>query len=346
MGQLFHSSFSSKARGAAVLIHKSVPFSVSTVISDPNGGFIIITGKIGGNNLVLANVYVPNWNNENLFKNFFFSLPDLNSHHLILGGDFNCCLDPLLDRTSHRPCVPSKSSKIIQLFMEQYAVSDAWCFFNPGTKHFLFSPVHGTFSRIDFFLIDNKLLSSVTSYPYNPIVISDHAAVVMDVSLPGRSLSRSHWRFNLLLLSDTNFISTINSRIDLFISTNVSPDVSAAAIWESCKAYLRGEIISYSAYQKKIGREKKLSPYKDISELQLKCVDTPNADLFKELLTKKTEYDILASNEPAESLLKTCHNYYEFGDKPSKLLAHQIRQSSSSTHITQINTDIGMTMNH
>lgn len=27
--------------------------------------FIIITGKIGGNNLVLANVYGPNWDNDN-----------------------------------------------------------------------------------------------------------------------------------------------------------------------------------------------------------------------------------------------------------------------------------------
>lgn len=48
VGQLYHSSFSSKARGATILIHKSIPFSMSTVISDPNGRFIIVTGRIGG----------------------------------------------------------------------------------------------------------------------------------------------------------------------------------------------------------------------------------------------------------------------------------------------------------
>ena len=87
--------------------------------------------------------------------------------------------------------------------------------------------------------------------------------------------------------------------------------------------------------------EKKVSLSGDIAELQSKCVDTPDADLFKALLTKKAEYDILVSEDTAKSLLKTRHNYYEFGDKPSKLLAHQIQQSSSSMHITQINTDIG-----
>lgn len=91
--------------------------------------------------------------------------------------------------------------------------------------------------------------------------------------------------------------------------------------------------------------ENKVSLSKDIAELQSKCVDTPDADLFKELLTEKAEYDILVSNETVESLLKTCHNYYEFGNKPSKLLVHQIRQSSSSLHITQINTDTGIAIN-
>lgn len=64
--------------------------------------------------------------------------------------------------------------------------------------------------------------------------------------------------------------------------------------------------------------------------------------LFKELLTK-TEFDALASDEVAESLLKTHHNYYEFGDKPSKILAHQIQQSVSPQQITQLNITDGLT---
>ena len=97
-------------------------------------------------------------------------------------------------------------------------------------------------------------------------------------------------------LTPTLLTQSINSHIDIFISTIVNPDVSAAAIWESCKAYLRGEIISYSAYQRKIAMGKKVSLSKDIADLQSKCVDTPDADIFKELLTKKAECDILVSN--------------------------------------------------
>lgn len=55
-----------------LLIHLSR--SVSKVISDPNGRFIIITGIICGNNLTLANanVYGPNWDNEDFFKKLLY----------------------------------------------------------------------------------------------------------------------------------------------------------------------------------------------------------------------------------------------------------------------------------
>lgn len=36
---------------------------------------------------------------------------------------------------------------------------------------------------------------------------------------------------------------------------------------------------------------------------------------------KKDEFDTLVSNEATASLIKSLHNYYEFGGKPSRLLA-------------------------
>ncbi len=190
----------------------------------------MITGHINGVCLVLANVYGPNWDNDVFFKNFLFSLPDLNSSQLILGGDFNCCLNPLLDCSS-KPRAQSKSSKTIELFMDQYAISDVWRFFNPSAKQFsFFLPIHQTVSRIDYFIFDNKLLPSVRDCTYNPIVISYHAAVTVDLSLSVGAAPRSFWRFNSLLLNDADFVQDINDRINLFISKNVTPDTSAVTI--------------------------------------------------------------------------------------------------------------------
>lgn len=120
--------------------------------------------------------------------------------------------------------------------------------------------------------------------------------------------------------------------------------MSASTIWEACKAYLRGEIISYSAYRKKLTAEKSTTISKELADLQSRCVDTPDPELNKDLLMKKAEFDILMANKATEALLKSRHKYYEFGDKPGKILACQIRQYASAQHITQINTDNGISI--
>lgn len=75
VGQLYHSSFQDRSRGVAILIHKSVPFSISEVISDASGRFIILRGQINGVCLILANVYGPNWDDEAFFKKVLFFPP-------------------------------------------------------------------------------------------------------------------------------------------------------------------------------------------------------------------------------------------------------------------------------
>lgn len=56
------------------------------------------------------------------------------------------------------------------------------------------------------------------------------------------------------------------------------------------------------------------------------------------MLTTKAEFDLLATNEAIDALHKTHCNYYEFGDKSSKLYVQQLRQSAASLFITQIST--------
>lgn len=102
VGQVFHSKFQGKARGVAILIHRSVPFVCSEVIADSNGRFVIVSGKISNFPVILANVYAPNWDNDNFFRHLFSVLPDTSSHHLILGGILTAGLilnliAPLLD---------------------------------------------------------------------------------------------------------------------------------------------------------------------------------------------------------------------------------------------------------
>lgn len=111
VGQVYHSHFQFKSRGCSILIHKSTPFVVSQVIADHKGRYVIVTGT-SSIPLILANVYAPNYD-VTFIASFLSSIPDLHSHSLVLGGDFNCVMCPQLDRSSKKL---SLFQNVLQLF--------------------------------------------------------------------------------------------------------------------------------------------------------------------------------------------------------------------------------------
>lgn len=83
-----------------------------------------------------------------------------------------------MDRPSAKPTTLSASASVVRAFMSEFAMSDL---FNPSGKAFsFFSTVHHTFMCIDYFLVDDRLLHTITSCSYNPIVVSDHGPVTME----------------------------------------------------------------------------------------------------------------------------------------------------------------------
>ena len=71
--------------------------------------------------------------------------------------------------------------------------------------------MHHTFTRIDYFLIDNRLLPAVHSCTYNPLVISIHGPVILELNWKGHTKTRQPWRFNTRLLSDDDFENDVYS---------------------------------------------------------------------------------------------------------------------------------------
>ena len=125
VGQVFHSNFHSKSRGAAILVDKSTPFVASEAIADPKGQNVIVTGKLFSIPLVRASVYAPNWDGTSFISSFLSAIPNLDFHLLILGGDFNCTMSPVLDKSSRRTTGPSKCTLLIQYFPQKYAMFKA-----------------------------------------------------------------------------------------------------------------------------------------------------------------------------------------------------------------------------
>lgn len=229
---------------------------MTTIISDSQGRFVMVSGLLYHKPVVLVNIYAPNWDDDTFMGKIISLIPDLNSHQLIFGGDLNCVINPTLDRSHSKLTNLSKKAKLLSRFMDDIGCVDPWCFLYPVGKSFsFFSPVHHSCSRIDYFFIDQNLLSSVTKVEYLSIIISDHAPVLLDLAFPLCKLERPFWKLDRNLLTDDIFCKMISQKIDDFIESNKKDDISPSLLWETLKAVIRGEIISYSA---KINKTKRI----------------------------------------------------------------------------------------
>lgn len=150
-----------KTEAQLSLEKESIPFSASKVISDPRGQYVIVTGILYNKLVTLASIYVPNVDDETFITSFFAALPNMDSHQLIIGGDFNLVLDPKIDRSSQKPCNIPKSAKAIHRFMNTYKLFDRFRVLSPNTKKYSYSsPVHYShIPRTKKWRFNNSLLS-------------------------------------------------------------------------------------------------------------------------------------------------------------------------------------------
>ena len=99
--------------------------------------------------------------------------------NIILGGDFHCPLNPLLDKKGGI-LTPRKSVvKTIESLQDELDLVDIWRIKNPTKKSFTWgqnSPM--VFCCLDNWLIANSLYDSVTGTDIIPAIKTDHSAIL------------------------------------------------------------------------------------------------------------------------------------------------------------------------
>ncbi len=120
--------------------------------------------------------------------------------------------DVCLDRSSTKKITLSKSGGVVLDCSFRLSLLDPWRFKNHQDKAFSYFPyAHHTFSRIDFFLLNNQLLQDVMCCTYHPLVISDHAPVSVDINISLGIYMFRTWRFPSFKLTNDSFTDFIDS---------------------------------------------------------------------------------------------------------------------------------------
>ena len=339
-GQVVTCSFSSHARGIAVLIHKSVPLRIQKTVLDPAGRFIIIQASLINRDLILVNLYGPNNDDPNFYNNVFLLISSLQGA-IIIGGDFNCTLDPKLDRSSGIDLTHARSRKTIHQFMQELNLIDIWRVGNPTKKEYsCHSATHNTYSRIDYFLMSKSLAPNVSGCIYNSILISDHALLLLNYSATTTVKGKTLWRLKPQWLQNPKFLDYVGQNIDDYFQLNTT-ETSASIRWEAFKAFIRGQMMGYTRNKSNKNYLEILELERDIKELELEITGDDSREKQQKLAILKAKYNRLSTNKALAGLIRLKQTYYDQGEKAGKLLAWRLKTQQNERIITEIVTANG-----
>ena len=178
----------SNSCGVAILFRKGVDCMIYTNIVDPFGLYIILKAAINDKIYILINVYAPKKDKDitHFFNNLLTTMQNENldeEENIIVGGDFNCPVNTLLDGKGGI-MIPRKSVVAsIGSIQSELDLVDIWRVKNPSTKCYTWSQKSpNLFCRLlDYWLINNNLHVLVKSVDIIPSIKTDHAAITSDL---------------------------------------------------------------------------------------------------------------------------------------------------------------------
>ena len=163
-GKMLTCHGSTHSRGVMILFKPKINVSISNVIRDKNGRYIVSEAAIDDVKRILVNIYAPNDQTQQIkfLRDLFISV--LNSYAnetLVIGGDFNCPLNDW-DKRGGRP-VEHKKNVIQEMnnLMETYDLVDTWQVKNPSAQGYTWNnPSMKIQCRLDYFLLSKDIRSS------------------------------------------------------------------------------------------------------------------------------------------------------------------------------------------
>lgn len=184
-------------RGVAILIKRSLPVKLLDCTKDQTGCYVIVRGVLFGEEIAIMNIYNPPGYRSDFLPNLFSKVIDLDVRNTFIEGDFNCHLNPIVDKSPPRKPSLSPQAKIVSALCEDLDYVDVWRAQHVAEREYtFFSNVYKSYTRIDYFFLPRIMLQSVISSSIGNIVIAAHATVSIHYDLRYPVNQTRHWRFN------------------------------------------------------------------------------------------------------------------------------------------------------
>ncbi|KAJ1187194.1 hypothetical protein NDU88_003973 [Pleurodeles waltl] len=121
---------------------------------------------------------------------------EIGASRYIIGGDRNLARDAILDRTGPLDTINNGDRALQSDVMHKNGLVDFWRLTHPGDREYTFlSSVHGTQSRLDYFVISHNLVAYAQDSHILSGGLSHHSTILLVIQLGMVSPSHKPWRF-------------------------------------------------------------------------------------------------------------------------------------------------------
>lgn len=303
---------------------KSLMFHLTDQMLDPEGRFLFLKGTWRDKPVTLANVYCANSKRVSFLREVLLKLTSFHMGLLILGGDFNMALDPLLDTSTGTSSFPFSALRQVKLQLALLMLHDTWRTLNPRERDYtFFSSPHNRYSRLDYLFIRQSDLTYLAEATIENMVLSDHHPITLTLQFPQKMDSIKTWRLNASTLADPRGLESIRQALINYFCHNDTPEVSPMTQLEAHKCVLQGHLLAIAARKKKEHQALLLSLSKKISQLEAQ---------------HKYSQAIQLARRARRGHILSHKVFYEQGNKPGKLLA-RFTQKSILAHTVHHVTD-------
>ena len=345
-GHMFFSHGTSGSRGVAIIFPQNIDLIVHNIITDEHGRFLLLEVTIDDSKFVLVNIYAPTKDKHDEQERFIgFIKETLNNYidgNIIIGGDFNTCLDPAIDKDGGLHEKVSEYSKQIIELNDEFNLIDIWRISNPDTRRYTWRGLTRqgrVFSRLDFWLISAHMIYDLIKTDISPSIKTDHSIITLTFELNNTcQKGKGFWKFNAELLKDQEYITKINTLIEICKIENAHLE-NKALLWDFIKCKIRGETISYSSYKSKVRRahETKLNEKLLTLEKEFDKNLTTAGDVKHEYDLIKQEIEEINEIKSRGFMLRSKAKWVEDGEKCTKFFMQLENRNYKSKYIKSLN---------
>lgn len=323
-----------KTKGVSIAFHKSIPYQLIDSRIDSNGRFIFLKVLLFDKIYTIANFYAPNHDQAKSGKNFLCALGDYAEGALLVGGDFNLPLCPLLDTSSGRSSISYTKLNAFKKALTDLQLVDAWRLQHGPTRDYtFFSSAHGSYSRIDYLFISHHGLSWDPQTLIGPSLWSDHSPIYLLVTLPGLYRPQWTWRLNDALLTDAVSHAHFKEAILNFLKDHATDDTPLPFQWEALKCVLRGVGIQQGARLKRDRAADIKATLTSLQILERQHKEAPSNVTLLQLTDLRTKLLGLYSQSSLRYRNRCRVAQYEYGNKCGKALARALHPRTALTYI-------------